>query len=93
MILYRDIKVDLYTAILGDKINVDTMKGKLQVSIKAGTQNGASLRLKGMGMPIQTAHGTFGDLYVKVNVLLPTNLSEKEVEIFKQLSDLEKART
>jgi len=90
--LYRDIKVDLYTVILGDKINVDTMKGKLQVSIKAGTQNGASLRLKGMGMPIQTSIGSFGDLYVKVNVMLPTNLSDKELEIFKQLSDLEKAK-
>mgnify|MGYP003539735449 CR=1 FL=1 len=72
---------------------MDTMKGKLQVSIKAGTQNGASLRLKGMGMPIQNTHGTFGDLYVKVNVVLPTNLSEKEMEIFKQLSDLKKAKT
>ncbi len=90
--LYRDIKVDIYTAILGDKINVDTMKGKIQVSIKPGTQNGASLRLKGMGMPIQSANGSFGDLYVKVNVVLPTGLSEKELQLFQQLSELERAK-
>lgn len=90
--LYRDIKVDMYTAILGDKINVDTMKGKIQVSIKPGTQNGASLRLKGMGMPIQSDSGSFGDLYVKVNVVLPVNLSDKEVLLFQQLSDLEKSK-
>lgn len=90
--LYRDIKVDLYSAVLGNKINVETMKGKIQVSIKPGTQNGASLRLKGMGMPVQASRDTFGDLYVKVMIVLPVNLSEKELHLFQQLSELEKSK-
>jgi len=86
--LYRDLEVDLYTLILGGKTTVETLKGKIKVDIKAGTQNESVLRLKAMGMPTDNTANNFGDLYVKVKVSLPTNLSEKEKIIFKELSEL-----
>ncbi|HMT29381.1 MAG TPA: J domain-containing protein [Bacteroidia bacterium] len=88
--LYCDIHVGLYHAILGGKITVQTLKGKIHLSVKPGTQNGASLRLKGMGMPVGKVSDAFGDLYGNVIVDLPKNLTEKELELFKQLETLEK---
>jgi curved DNA-binding protein len=83
------LNVDLYTLVLGGKTEVDTLKGKILLDIKAGTENGAKLRLKGMGMPV--AHSTVkGDLYVIVHAEIPKNLSPKELELFKQLQQLKK---
>lgn len=86
--LHAEIKVGLYALVLGEKTNVDTLKGKIQLDIKPGTQNASVLRLKGMGMPLDNKRSAFGDLYVKVNAVLPTNLSEKELKLFKELSKI-----
>ncbi|MGC9374667.1 MAG: DnaJ C-terminal domain-containing protein [Bacteroidales bacterium] len=77
--------VDLYTAVLGGKLNINTLGGKLNINIPKGTQNGTKLRVKGKGMPIYGKSGTFGDLYLQLNILIPTNLSKKEEELFRQL--------
>ncbi|MBL7932948.1 MAG: J domain-containing protein, partial [Bacteroidia bacterium] len=88
--LYCPLNVDLYTAVLGGSILIRTLKSTTRINIAKGTQNGKTLRLKGMGMPVYDKPGEFGDLYAKVNVVLPENLSEREVALFNELSNLKK---
>ncbi|MDQ3049676.1 MAG: J domain-containing protein [Bacteroidota bacterium] len=87
--LYADIDVNLYTAILGGKTTVITLKGKIQLDIKPETANGAVLRLKGMGMPVGKGD-SFGDLYATARIMLPKNLSPREKELFQELEVLHK---
>lgn len=86
--LHTDLKVDLYTALLGGDVEVNTMKGKVKVNIAQGTENNKKLRLKGLGMPNSKDPKKKGDLYANVQVLLPTNLSLEEEKLFRQLREL-----
>jgi curved DNA-binding protein len=86
--LYCDIPVDFYTAVLGGKTPIRTLKGLIKVDIAKETDNGKVLRLKGMGMPRYDHAGKFGDLYAKVNIMVPKNLSQKEIELFNELASL-----
>lgn len=86
--LFQTIFVDLYTAILGGKIEVNTISGKLTIAIPAGTQNGKRLRLKGKGMPVYDKLNQFGDMFININVTIPVSISEEEKEIFIKLKDL-----
>ncbi len=86
--LYTETRADLYTAVLGGKIQVNTLSGKVNVPVPAGTQSGSNLRLKGKGMPVYDKPGTYGDLYVKVNVVIPKNLSEEQKKLFEKLRKL-----
>ncbi len=85
--LYRTIELDLYTAVLGGDVTLDTLDGKIKLKIKPETQNGTVSRLKGKGFPIYKSEGNFGDLFVTYNVKIPTNLTEKQIELFKQLQN------
>ncbi|WKN30423.1 J domain-containing protein [Porifericola rhodea] len=85
--LYTDLPIDLYTAILGGKVEVNTLKGKIKINIVEGTENGKTLRLKGLGMPVEDSD-TKGDLYAKVMVNLPKNLSEEERKLFEKLKSM-----
>ncbi len=84
--LHCDAAVNLYTAILGGKALVQTLKGNIRIDIPPETENGKVLRLKGMGMPVFGKPGTAGDLYLTVKVQLPNKLSEKELELFRNLA-------
>jgi len=86
--IYCEIPVELYTCILGGKALVRTLKGSIKIEIPKGIENGKTLRLKGMGMPRSEKEGEFGDMYAKIKVLLPKDLSEKETELFKELEKL-----
>ncbi len=86
--LHHILPVELYTAILGGKTQIKTLKGDVSVTIPKGTVNGKELRLRGLGMPIYGKKNEFGDLLVKVNILLPETLSEEEVDLFKKLASL-----
>ncbi len=86
--LYLNQDIDLYTALLGGEITVDTLGGKLKLKVKPETQNGTKVRLKEKGFPVYKEEGKFGDLYVTMHVKLPTNLTEKQKELIKQLSEL-----
>lgn len=86
--LYCDAPVDLYTAILGGKALVHTLKGNIKLDIAKETEGGKVLRLKGMGMPKFGKENEFGDLYAKVKIILPKNLTEKELQLFEELSKL-----
>ena len=86
--LYCDINVDLYVAMLGGKTIIKTLCSSIKMDISKETDNGKVLRLKGMGMPKYEKENEYGDLYAKVNIYLPKNLSQKETELFKELSSL-----
>ena len=86
--LYCEAPVELYTAILGGKSPVRTMKSTIKIDIAKETDNGKTLRLKGVGMPKFGKENEFGDLYAKVKIILPKKLSVKEIELFEQLSQL-----
>lgn len=88
--LYTDLRVSLYIAVLGGKTALRTFKGTINVNIPKDSQNGKVLRLQGLGMPKYGKSNQFGDLYAKLNIEIPTDLSEKEIKLFKELSDLRK---
>ncbi len=83
--LYNTHTIDLYTAVLGGEIVVTTLSGQVKIKIEAGTQNGKTIRLKGKGMPVYEKAGMFGDLYVQLQIQIPTKLSDKQKELFEQL--------
>ncbi len=80
--------VDLYTAVLGGKTEINSLAGTLKVPVPKGSQNGRRLRLKGKGMPVYGKPGNFGDLYIELNVKIPINLTEEEIRLFEKLKDL-----
>jgi len=84
--LYTTVDLDLYTAVLGGEITIDTMDGKVKLRVKPETQNGSKIKLKGKGFPVYKSRGQFGDLYVTYSIKIPTNLTEKQRELFSQLS-------
>jgi len=84
--LYTTTDLDLYTAILGGEKVVDTMDGKVKLKLKPETQNGTKTRLKGKGFPLYKKEGSSGDLIITWNIKLPTNLTEKQKELFRELS-------
>lgn len=86
--LYASIDLDLYTAVLGGEKTIDTFSGKLKLKVNPETQNGTKIRLKGKGFPVYKKDGHFGDLYITYNITIPTNLTEKQRELFKQLSKM-----
>lgn len=87
--LYSTVALDLYKAVLGGEITVDTFDGKVKLNVAPGTQNGTKIKLKGKGFPIYKKEGSFGDLYITYQVNLPTNLTEKEKELFTELANLQ----
>lgn len=88
--LYKQIEIDLYTAVLGGEIMIDTLTGKVKFPVQQNTQQDTTVRLRGKGFPIYKKDGQFGDLYVTVKVKLPEKLSDKEKELFTELSNLNK---
>ena len=86
--LYKTVDIDLYQALLGDEIVVDTFDGKVKLKVKPETQNGTKVKLKGKGFPIYKKEGEFGDLFITYNIVLPTKLTDKEKELIKELAKL-----
>lgn len=86
--LHMDLPVNLYTAILGGEAVVPTLKGRIKLRIPPETQAGRVFRIKGQGMPSIQNPDQRGDLYAKVVVTLPENLTEEEIELFEELADI-----
>jgi curved DNA-binding protein len=84
--LYTTVPLDLYTAVLGGEITLDTLSGKVKLKVAPETQNGTKIRLKGKGFPVYKKDGQFGDLFVTYSIKIPTNLTEKQKELFRELS-------
>ena len=86
--LYANVDIDLFKAILGGEITINTFKGKVKLIVKPETQSGTKVKLKGKGFPVYKKEGEFGNLYITYNVELPTKLNEKEKELFNELAKL-----
>ena len=86
--LYIDVSLNLYTAVLGGEQEVDTLNGKVKLKVKPETQNGTKVRLKGKGFPVYKKEGQFGDLIVTYNVKTPTNLTDRQKELFRELQSM-----
>lgn len=84
--LYETVDLDLYTAVLGGDIMVPTLDGMVKVPVKAETQNGTVVRLKGKGFPIYKQEGRSGDLFVTYSLKVPTNLTDQQKELFTKLA-------
>lgn len=86
--LYLNHQIDLYTAVLGGDTMVDTLDGKVKLKVAPGTQNGTKVRLKNKGFPLYKKENEFGNLYVTYTVKIPTALTDKQKELFKELQNL-----
>lgn len=86
--LYSNVDLDLYTALLGGEILVDTFDGKVKLKVAPETQSGTKVKLKGKGFPVYKRENEFGDLYITYQIKLPTNLSEQEKALFVELSKI-----
>ncbi len=86
--LYTDVNIDLFTAVLGGEAAVDTLSGKVVLTVPPGTQAGQSFRLAGRGMPHLRHPEKHGDTIVRIKVKIPRNLSEEQRRLFQQLAEL-----
>lgn len=86
--LRADVPLDLYTALLGGEIEVETMGGNVKIKVKPETANGTKMRLRGKGFPVYKQEGDYGDLYISLQVALPTDLSDTEKALFQELARL-----
>ncbi|MCD8166428.1 MAG: J domain-containing protein [Bacteroides sp.] len=86
--LHITVPIDLYSAVLGGEKVIDTLDGKVKLKIKPETQNGTRVKLKGKGFPVYKKEGRHGDLYVTYNVEIPTRLSERQKELFRELQSM-----
>ncbi len=85
--LERELPISLEEALLGGEVPVGTLKGRVLLKIPPSTQSGRSFRLKGQGMPALKGDGT-GDLFVRVRVVLPTDLSDEASAAARRLFEL-----
>jgi len=84
--LYATIDLDLYKAILGGEITIDTFNGKVKLKVKPETQNATKVKLKGKGFPVYKKEGHYGDLYITYQIKTPSSLTDKEKELFEELA-------
>ena len=86
--LYVTVDLDLYKALLGGEVTVDTFDSKVKLNVKPETQNGTMVKLKGKGFPVYKKQGQFGDLIITYQIKMPTKLTTKEKELFEELAKL-----
>ena len=81
-----NVNIDLYTAMLGGEIIIQLGNGnKIKLKVKPETQNETKVRLRGKGY--DRGDGTFGDLIITYNVKLPTNLTERQKQLLKEMKN------
>lgn len=84
--LHLAVELDLFIAVLGGSITVETLSGKVKLNVAPETQNGSKIKLSGKGFPVYKKEGAFGDLYITYTVKIPTHLTEKQKSLFIELS-------
>lgn len=89
--LFTTVPVDLYTAILGGEVSVETLGKPVRLTIPEGTDSGKTLRLKGLGMPNLKNPSKHGDLYARIEVHLPEHLTPAEKEKFREIRNMRHA--
>ena len=84
--LFYDLPLSMTQAALGARLKVPTADGEEEIEIKAGTQPGAEIRLRGKGVPHLRRAGVRGDLHVMVDVRVPTRLSAHQKELLEEFA-------
>ncbi|MEO8607846.1 MAG: DnaJ C-terminal domain-containing protein [Chloroflexota bacterium] len=85
--LQTEVKVELFTALLGGEVEVPTLDRPVKLRIPAGTQSGRKFRLSGKGMPVIRKKDTFGDLYARILITVPDKLNDQQKALVEQLRD------
>ncbi len=85
--LFTTVDLDIYTAVLGGEITIDTLDGKVKLKVKPETQNGTKVNLKGKGFPVYKHEGQFGDLQLTYSIKIPVNLTEEQKKLFEEMRD------
>ena len=88
--IYSTANIDLYTAVLGGEVTINTLDGQVKMKVSPGTQPESNVRLRGKGFPVYKKEGQYGDLIVALKVAIPKSLSSKERELFEELSKLKR---
>jgi curved DNA-binding protein len=83
--LHTDVVIDLYTAVLGGEVTIQTPSGSVVLTIPAGIQPGQSMRLASQGLPRLNSPNNQGDLFAHIKVKIPHNLTERQKELFLEL--------
>ena len=91
--LYTEIELPLDDAVLGTEILAPTLTGQVALTVPPNTPNERRFRLSGKGLPALSGKGLPGDLYVTVKVLVPTDLTDEEIELFRKLRGLRLERS
>ena len=91
--LYTEVELALDDAVLGTEILAPTLTGKVALTVPPNTPNERRFRLSGKGMPALSGNGRPGDLYVTVKVILPSELTSEEIELFRKLRELRMERS
>ncbi|HEY4717681.1 MAG TPA: J domain-containing protein [Anaerolineales bacterium] len=84
--LHTEVETDLYTAVLGGELRVPTLDGDVILKVPAGTQPGQSIRIKGKGLPKLGNTKVRGDLFAKIKVRIPKNLTPEQRDLFEKLA-------
>lgn len=82
--LYLDVPIEFIQAVLGDEIEIQTVYGPEKIKIKPGTQSGTVFTLKNKGVPNVQNNRMIGNLILKLNVNVPTNISDKQKKLLKE---------
>jgi curved DNA-binding protein len=90
--LIKEVPVDIYTAILGGRIRIDTLAGKVNLTVPKGSSTGSKLRLRGKGMPVPDRKGVYGDLIVRLKIMMPVNLNEEEIRLLNRLREIHRLK-
>jgi curved DNA-binding protein len=90
--LHTKLPVDIYTAVAGGEVRVNTLDRPVMLKIPAMTQSGQSFRIKGKGMPKKGDPKVRGDLYARVTLVLPENMTEEELSTLRALAEKRKSR-
>lgn len=85
--LYKTLQIPLTKSILGGAITIDTLDGKVKLTIKPETQNGSQVKLRGKGFPVYKKEDHFGDLIITYEINIPTKLTEEQRKLFKKLEE------
>jgi curved DNA-binding protein len=89
--LHTEVKVDLFTVVLGGEVRVPTLTGDVMLAIPAGSQPGQTFRLKERGMPNLTKSSHHGDIFAHLVVEIPDKLDARERELYEELRKLQKS--
>lgn len=82
--LTKEIEITPPEAVLGAKKEIETLHGKITIKIPPKTSSGQSLRLKELGLPKK---GGYGNLNAKIKIVIPKNISDKQIELYKKISE------